>query len=56
VRAGLYTAQTATGDEYSVGKLSLSGEWFADGPGADCVMPTKRAAQQVCADAAVGWW
>ena len=48
VRAGFYTA-----GEYSVGRLP-HGEWFFDGPGADGVLPTKREAQDVCAEAFAG--
>lgn len=43
IRAGLYRAGA-----WTVGKIPVTGEWFCEGPGADCVMPTKAAAQRLC--------
>lgn len=42
VQPGLYRC-----GGYQVGRLD-TGEWFAEGPGADEVLPTKREAQQLC--------
>ena len=43
IRPGLYRY-----DNWEVGKLEPSGEWFAEGPGVDGVCPTKREAQDLC--------
>ena len=43
IRPGLYRY-----DNWEVGKLEPSGEWFAEGPGVDGVCPTKREAHDLC--------
>lgn len=49
IRIGLYRS-----GDYEVGRTTYGG-WFCDGPGADCVVPTKREAQRVCEAAHWEW-
>ena len=42
IRVGLYRS-----GDYEVG-LTAYGEWYCEGPGADCTVATKREAQRVC--------